>query len=78
MPIFWPILSAHLGAIFVKHEFTVDYEQRDSDDAYAMRNMVPFNWDDEAAVKGMDRTTSRDNLNVAGAYAKADRAKESR
>ena len=76
MPIFWPILSAHLGAIFVKHEFTVDYEPRDSDDGYAMRTMVPFKSDDEAAVKGMDKTTSRDNLNVAGAYVKADGAKE--
>ena len=77
VPIFWPILSAHLGAIFVKHEFTVDYEPRDSDDAYVMRSIAPFKSDDEAAVKGMDTTTSRDNLNVAGADVRAEGAKES-
>ena len=76
VPIFWPIISSHLGAIFVKHEFTVDYEPRDSDDGYAMRTMVPFKSDDEAAVKGVDKTTSRDNLNVAGADVKVYRAKE--
>ena len=76
VPIFWPIISTHLGAIFVKHEFAVDYEPRDSDNAYAMRTAAPFRSDDEAVVHGPYTATSRDNLNVAGADVKAYRAKE--
>lgn len=30
VPIFWPVLRPYLGAIFVTHEFSVNYEERES------------------------------------------------
>jgi len=30
VPIFWPVLSPYLGAIFVTHEFSVKFEDNDS------------------------------------------------
>jgi hypothetical protein len=70
VPIFWPVVSTYLGAIFVKTEFAVDYEPRDSDDAYVMHSTAPFKSDDEAAVNGVETAaapaTSVDQLTSTG------------